>query len=320
MGLTVGQRSWVMLGILPEIVRLMLWPARLYADYSPQFIRVLPSPAAWHLVGVAALAAWGAGLWWAWRRDRVIAFGLLWTPVALILVANILVPTGVLLAERTLFLASFGPALVGGGVVARLAPRLTASPLWTFGVTRTAVRALVAGALAITAAHSSARQLAWRDNETMLTTLIVEAPENFRGHFWLGDSLLRAGQLREGERALFRAMALWPEHDDPPLGLAIYYQRNGLCAVALPLYRRVIELEPLKPTPRFGEAGCLLSDRRYTAARAAAVRALASGAQAARAFNLVIFEADSSLAAHDTILPNNRWVLRRAGLYPATAR
>ncbi len=320
MGLTVSERSWVMLGILPEIVRLMLWPVRLYADYSPQFVRVLSAPAAWHLVGASALALWGAAITWAWRRDRALSFGLLWTPVALILVANILVPTGVLLAERTLFLASLGPALVAGALVARLGPRLTASRGWAVGASRTTMIAAMGGALAITAAHSSARQLAWRDNPTMLATLIIEAPENFRGHFWLGDSLLRAGQLRDGERSMIRAMELWPAHDGPPLGLAIYYQQHGLCAAALPLYRRVIALEPAKPTPRFGEAGCLLSDRRYSAARAAAVRALTQGTRAARAFNVVIMQADSALAATDSIRPNNRWLLRRAGAYPRDAR
>lgn len=311
-GLSLGERSWVMLGILPEITRLLLWPARLYADYSPQFIRVLPTPAPWHLVGASILAAWGGALAWAWRRDRAMAFGLLWTPLALSLVANIVVPTGVLLAERTLFLASLGPVIAGGALFVRLAPRIGRSAWWSSSSARTASVAAGVALLGVVAAHSSARQLAWRDNTTLLTTLIVEAPENFRGHFWLGDSLLRAGELREGERAMMRAMALWPEHDGAPLGLAIYYQKNGLCGAALPLYRRVITLEPEKATPRFGEAGCLLSSGHFTEARAAALRAIAIGTRATRAFNVVILEADSALAASDSILPNNRWVLHEA--------
>ena len=42
--LGMRERSWVMLAIAPEFARLLLWPARLYADYSPQMVPVLTSP------------------------------------------------------------------------------------------------------------------------------------------------------------------------------------------------------------------------------------------------------------------------------------
>ena len=310
-GLDLSGRAWVMLGLVPEIARLLVWPARLYADYSPQFVPVLPKPALWHFVGALVVLAWAIALVRSWRGDRVLALGLLWIPGALFLVSNILVPTGVLLAERTLFLASVGPVLIAGALWARLVPRFSVRVARVPPAARTAFLALAIGALALVAAHSSQRQLAWRDNTSLLSTLVVEAPENFRGHYWLGDSLLRAGALIEGERAMLRAMALWPEHDGPPLGLALYYQRNGLCIAALPLYRRVIALEPDKPTPRFGQSGCLISERRYTAARAVAVAAVARGMRATRAFNFLILQADSALAAHDSVLPNNRWIRRR---------
>lgn len=311
-GLDVTERSWVMLGLLPEIARLLIWPARLYADYSPNFVPVLAAPALWHVVGALTLLAWSIALIRSWRSDRVLALGLLWVPVALVLIANILVPTGVLLAERTLFLATVGPALIAGALWARVVPRLSTWAVRVSPVVRTALFALALGLIALIAAHSSERQHAWRDNTTLLSTLIVEAPENFRGHYWLGDSLLRAGELVAGERAMLRAMELWPEHDGPPLGLALYYQRNGLCSAALPLYRRVIALEPDKPTPRFGQAGCLMSEGRFTAARSAALEGVARGTRATRAFNFLIRQADSALAVHDSLLPNNRWVHRRS--------
>ena len=300
-----------MLGLLPEIVRLLVWPVRLYADYSPKFMTVLTSPAPEHVVGLSIIVAWAIALLRSWRADRALALGLLWAPAALVLISNLIVPTGVLLAERTLFLASVAPVLVVGALWARIVPHLAATAVTISPAIRTACFALALGAIALVAAHSSERQNAWRDNTSLLSTLVVEAPENFRGHYWLGDSLLRAGELIAGERAMLRAMALWPQHDGPPLGLALYYQRHGLCHAALPLYRRVIMLEPEKPTPRFGQAGCLLVQGRYTAAREAAVAGVARGTRATRAFNVLINQADSALAAHDSVLPNNRWVRRR---------
>jgi Flp pilus assembly protein TadD len=141
----------------------------------------------------------------------------------------------------------------------------------------------------------------------------VEAPTNYRGHLWYGDSLMRAGDRIGGERALRRALALWPAHDGALLLLAVAYQNAGLCDAAMPLYRRAIELEPLKPAPRFGLGGCYMSQRRYSAARRTAVEATAQVSRSLRAFNITILLADSALAATDTIRPNNRWLHRRQG-------
>lgn len=304
-GLDAGERAWVMLGLLPDVVRLMLWPARLYVDYSPQLVQVLPSPTTAHLVGAAMLVAFVAALVWAWRRDRLLAFALVWFPVALSLVSNLAVPTGILLAERTLFLATFGVALLAGGVARVVWPRVAAAPRST----RSIVLIGASAGLVIAAAHSSERQFVWKDNGTIIASLVADAPTSFRGYLWLGDSLFRANQLYEGEQAMTRARDLWPDHDSPLLMLAIQYQNRGRCDAALPLFERVIELEPIKPAAHFGYAGCLFTQQRYTDSRRAAIAATSQIDRAHRAFNILVMRTDSVLAATDTIRPNNRWLL-----------
>ncbi len=305
-GLGIAERSWVMLGLVPEFARLLLWPARLYADYSPQFVTLHTTPALAHLPG-AALLLGGLGLLrWSWDRDRAMALGLLWIPIALALIANIIVPTGILLAERTLFLSTVGVALVLGAMLARALPRIAA---WPASV-RTLSYALGGAVLVLAAAHSAERQHVWENNDTLIASLVIDAPQNFRGHFWLGDELLRKGQLVEGEQSMRRAMALWPEHDGPPLGLALRYQERGMCRPALDLYTIARRIEPLKPTPHFGYAGCLLTIGRYHEARAAAFEGLATG-RSAVAFRYLILQADSALAATDSVRSNNWWVRRR---------
>src|SRR5439155_16313964 len=65
--------------------------------------------------GLVCLVSWAALLWLMWRRHRRIeAFGLAWIGIALTPVANVFFRTGVLVAERTLYLPSAGLALAAG--------------------------------------------------------------------------------------------------------------------------------------------------------------------------------------------------------------
>jgi len=307
-GLDTSERAWVMLGLVPEIVRLMFLPLELYADYSPQFVPVLSRPSEGHLLGAIALMLWAVPMVIAWRRDRLVAFALIWFPVSLLVVSNIFVPTGVLIAERTLFLATFGVALLAGGSAALMTPRLSLA----HGQLRALALGLVAAVIFAAAARSSARQLVWRNNGTVISSIIRDAPTNFRGHLWLGDSLFRANNLHDGEAALQRARALWPAHDAAPLLLAVQYQNRGICRAAIPIYQEIIRLEPRKPAAHFGLAGCYFGEARFTLARRTALDATAKIDRAHRAFAILVMHADSALAAHDTVRANNRWLLGQA--------
>jgi hypothetical protein len=307
-GLDFPQRAWVMLGLVPEFVRLLWWPARLYSDYSPQLIPVMTAPSVSHLTGALWLAVWTAGLAFAWRRSALLVFGLGWIAVALSLIANLAVPTGVLIAERTLFLATVGVAFCVAGLAALAWPTLAA---WRREQRRVAGVAF-AGLVVLAAAHSSERQGVWKDNGTLMATLLVEAPENFRGHLWLGDSLFRAGEPAAGEAALLRARELWPLHDGAAFLLAVQYQRHRRCEPAMPLFREVIALQPQKPVPRIALAGCLLSHGRFSDARVEAFEGLRHSQHSREALWFIVTRADSLLAHHDSLRSNNRWAQARA--------
>jgi hypothetical protein len=308
-GLGTSQRTLVMLGLVPEIARLLLWPSRLAADYSPAMVSLHAAPSVAHVPGLAVLALGTVVLAVSWRRRLWLpVLALFWIPLSLALVLNIVAPTGVLIAERTLFLATVGVALMAGALTAALLERLRGAPpplRTTFGM-------VTAAALVVAAAHSSSRQSVWASNETLTASLVLEAPENFRGHYWLGTELFRDGRLHDGEQALRRAMDLWPEHDGPPLALALRYHERGLCVPAIPLYERVIALEPRKPVPYFGLAGCQLDQGQLLRARRTAYAGLATG-YSPQTMSTLIGLIDSALAVHDTVRPNNSWLRRRGG-------
>jgi len=306
-GMDTTARLFVMLGLVPELARLVVWPVRLAADYSPAMVPLHTSLSWAHLPGSLLLTGGAVAFAMTWRRRLwVPAFALLWIPISLSLVLNLVAPTGVLLAERTLFMASVGVALMAGVLFTAVAERLAPAtrPI------RIAAASLLAGLIVVAAGESSARQSVWFNNETLTASLVLEAPENFRGHYWLGDALFREGKMPEGEQALRRAMELWPAHEGPPLALALRYHERGLCEPAVPLYARVIGLTPEKVTPYFGLASCQLERGHLRSARRTAVEGLATG-QSVQTMSVLLLLIDSALVAHDTLLPNNRWARLR---------
>lgn len=116
-GVGFGGRMVIMLQVVPQWLRLLAWPRHLQADYVAS--EFFPSSAVgMHEVpGLAILVAAIAAIWLSRRRAPVVCFGLVWCAVTLLPVSNI-VPTGILLAERTLFLPSVGFLIAAAGVAA----------------------------------------------------------------------------------------------------------------------------------------------------------------------------------------------------------
>ena len=173
-----------------DIARLLLVPATLRADYSPLERTAVRDFADGRFVaGLAVAVAWVGLLAWTWRRGwKVEAVGLGWTGIALLPVANLVVPVGVLIAERTLYLPSVGVVIAA----AAAAQRLPARP-----------RAFVLGLLCIAgAARSATRVPVWRDDVALTASILEDSPRSYRGPG-------RAGSLYQSARQPARALELF---------------------------------------------------------------------------------------------------------------
>ena len=202
-----------------DVVRLLLFPLHLQADYSPQERVAVTTPLApGFLLGLLCLSVWGALLVLAWRRGRrVEAYGLGWIAIAYLPVSNLIVPHGVVVAERLLYLPSVGLALAAGAVLDRLPRRAWAVALSVL---------VVAGA-----ARSALRVPAWRDNRAAALAMIADAPLSYRSWDYLGWEYLWA---RRDERALAsfrRAGSIYP--GDARLHLAAAHMAYTLGRIAL---------------------------------------------------------------------------------------
>jgi hypothetical protein len=173
-GVSFGRRVLTMLQVVPTWLRLFAWPAHLQADYSPNEIVASVALGAREAAGLCMLLGLAVFAWLERRRAPIVTFGIAWTAVALFPVSNVVVPTGVVVGERTLFLPSVGfvlaVAALGWQLVTALRDR------W-----RPIVRALGAASLALVAlgaGRSMRRELVWNNNQRLAAATARDAPRS----------------------------------------------------------------------------------------------------------------------------------------------
>jgi len=173
---------------LGDVLRLLLVPLTLRVDYSPAERTIVRSLLDGRfLIGLACLAVWAGLLVMAWRRQRRLeAYGLGWIAIAFLPVSNLLFSSGVLLAERTLYLPSVGLALAAGAALGRLP----------------AQRLRVALALIVLAGgiRSALRTPVWHDDFSVTQSILKDSPESYRGP-------ARAAAIFQSHRQPERALA-----------------------------------------------------------------------------------------------------------------
>jgi hypothetical protein len=247
-GLSLAGRALTMLKVVPQWGRLLFWPAHLQADYSPQEMIASTAFGGAELLGVLMLLGLVGVVWLARHRAPILAFGVSWTTVALIPISNVLVPTGVLLAERTLFLPSIGFVLAIGGLLdgprrnsektsrcgasptpANPRRRLTVLSYWTVVITLTALGVL----------RSAERQGTWRSEDILAERNAVDAPRSWRTQKELAYRFLQRGERENGLALFVRAVALAPPEQ-------VWRVRNSLAERYFDLGENRLAVEQLR--------------------------------------------------------------------------
>lgn len=291
-GLSIGGRTLTMLTVVPHWYRLLLWPAHLQGDYAPREIEAattwgLGQTQGLLLVGLAVIVALAC-----WRRLPVVTLGLLWVTIGIFPVSNILVPTGIALAERTLFLPSIGMMLIVGGLAAPLLDRLrTRGPQIAAGV-------VVGAILIMGATRSASRQRVWKDQFTFWYQTSIDAPLSYRAHHALAQLLFQVGSRSWAEREYKAAIALYPKQWRASFDLANKLRLNGMCEQAARYYRQTLSIEPEQEAARTSLIACLFSMGKYGEARSEAREGIAYASRPARArvFQTLLRVSDSAAA------------------------
>lgn len=272
---STGERAIAMLAAVPEWTRLLLWPSRLQADYGPPALRIVPALELPHLTGVGILIAVAVLLVLTWRRAPLVAAGLTWIGLALSPVANLLYPTGILVAERTLFLPSVGLALVLAGTAA-----WTRQTIRCHG--RMALATLAAALVMLGGVRSAMRQPEWRDSFSLHASTMRDAPGNARARTLYGLELLQAGDSGKAERELRAAISLWQGDHRPYQDLGQLLRVQGRCSEGAAVLGEGIAWHPDDEVVRSRLVECLIVERRWEEAEREIHQGLARGITAYR--------------------------------------
>jgi hypothetical protein len=259
LNLSYADRVLTMLGVAPHWLRLVLWPARLSMDYTPPSVAIAQGPALDQLPGFLLLTAVMGLALALWRRRPVTSFGILWAAITLLPSSNFIIPAGIILAERTLYLPTVGVMIALGDTIAWIAPQLSRRPI------RVAALAGVSAAIVAATVWSARRTTAWHDNERLFRQTVADYPDSYRAHFMLGSWAFSVQRLSEGEREFQTAITLFPFDPSPAMALAEQYRRIGTCPQAIRYYRVALGIDPT--LGRVDLIKCLVRERQYDAAK-----------------------------------------------------
>ncbi len=238
-GLSTGQRILTSLSVWPHYFRLLVFPLDLSADYGPA---VLFPALTWGpdvILGVVMIAAAVVAALWLWPREPLATLGLFWFGVTILPVTNLLIPTGILLAERTLYLPSVGCAFMIAGLVrwtARERPRSLGTLLIVLAVVGTGFMT-----------RTVLRNPSWASTFSMLSTLTEEHPESFLAIRARARGLDEVGEVEAAARHYEVAVELVPGEYSLLIEAARFHGRHGRWAMAEPLLARAIDLFPAHP-------------------------------------------------------------------------
>jgi hypothetical protein len=291
--LSPGARRWTMLGVVGEWARLLVWPAHLVAEYSPPEVRLHRHFDAALLGSIGLLIALGTLLAASVRRWPAGAFALAWLAITLLLISNIIVPTGVILAERTLFLPSVGIVMLVGAVVERLGAVSWNEFAPGAGMGRRLAMSAFAVVLVLGLVRSALRQLVWASNASLFAQGVRDAPFSYRAHDVYAGQLFEIGDRRDGEREARIALHLYAHDGVLYRDLANEYMRAGLCKPAVPLLKRSIAEATVQSDARVLLARCLLAEGDTAGARKQILLGVAGGPYGA-VYHQVLLSLDSA--------------------------
>lgn len=239
---------------LAEYLRILAFPWRLSTDFG--HAAKIPLTESFGAEAAIATAIWVAVLALglaAARRAPLLSLAVLWTFAALLPVLNV-VPIGVLMAERLLYLPSVGLCVLAGQLPAAIAER-AGTTRW-----RAAAAWAAAAVLAALGGRTLARNATWRTPLSLWQAEVRAAPRDPVVNNNLAVELTAHGEPRRALERLDVALAVAPGYWRAWVNRGIALQRLGDPDGALASLGRASAIAPQEASP-FYFAGWVLAER-----------------------------------------------------------
>jgi len=239
-GVGFWRRALTMLQIVPTWLRLLAWPAHLQADYSPNEIVASVGFGVREAAGLALALGVVILAWTERRRAPVVTFGIAWAAVALFPVSNLVVPTGVVVAERTLFLPSVGFVIA----IAALGWQFLEAARNRWPSSGQALAAACAVLIALGATRSVRRELVWNNNQRLAAATARDAPRSLHVKQAHRDAV--AALTKDYQARIDTAAQPWLQRNE----LAMLLRTIGEDSLAAEQLRLSLAANPRQPAVR----------------------------------------------------------------------
>jgi len=248
--LTFTQRVWAMLSLGPLIGRLLLWPTELNPHYGPSYIAGRSGPTlAAALTGTIIIVAIVLAIRRARHGDRRPFAALAWMLIAFLPASNLLSATGQILAERTLYGASVGAAmliaLLADAAISRESARTARASFRNRALVGVAA-SLVIGMLAL---QTWRNVRPWRTHTALFHQMIVVDSASYRGHWLLGLDARSRGDTVAALERLGKAYALYPRDRQLLIDYSETLMQHGLPRDAATVARGLMDWPQLRSRP-----------------------------------------------------------------------
>jgi protein O-mannosyl-transferase len=289
----------------PELLRLLVLPTSLAADYSPAMILPVQTVTALVVVGAVLLAAAaGLALLTPWRPAA--GFAAAWFLISVITVSNLLFPIGVLVAERTLYLPSVAVSAAVALLIFSTAHRVP--PVRRRLAIGIMVLLVVAGS-----ARTWVRNPDWQSTQAILYALLRDHPESYKAQ-WTHASWQR--QLGEtGNAALHYELAyrIYPHDSQLMSEYGDFLISQGELQRAVDLLEGAYALHPFVPRTVVLLGSAYIASARYDDALRVARAAREAGTDHSVTMPIMAAALDG-LGERDQALATWRFVVRHATL------
>lgn len=220
----------------PIFVRLLVFPFTLLADYGPRIIMPATGPTPAAIAGALIVASLVIGGGYAWLHGRGrLAAGLLFLPVTMLPTANLIVPIGVVVAERTLYLPSLAVIMLAA---------FAAHPAWPRTGHRRAIIAAAVVVITLFSARTLVRIPEWRSTAAIFEALRRDRPDSFRAEWHNARLAVERDMTSTALERYTHAVELWPYRRGLVTEAATYAMRNGDPALAARLVQPALERWP----------------------------------------------------------------------------
>jgi tetratricopeptide (TPR) repeat protein len=237
-GISRAEAALSALSLLAKYFGKLFWPVHLTLFYQFHKSTRLTEPGV--SLGLFSLLACLALFLVLWKRNRPLAFALVWFFVTLAPALNVRWMLTNVFAERYLYLPSVGFAWLAGASLAHLWRALAAKPVawrWSFG-SALGVVALLCAARIVT------QNPIWLDQDTFIRRTLAASSEAEIARANLGALYWNQGDLAAAEREWLRALQENPRNEIALTDLGRLRVRQGRLEEAAANFHQAVAVRP----------------------------------------------------------------------------